>query len=129
MSRSFLGCNPQALPENAKKWSDNPETQDELDPLRVCVCRRRPFGSLEWLTLTSKRLALETTPVPEADQKETKTPDTFHLSCNQPRGATNQKMRTSAGTRVLRDAAVPRIWYNCRAHKEFVKNEPSGRPS
>ena len=57
----------------------------ELDALRVCVVRRRDFGSLEWLTRTSKRLGIETTLRPRGrpqkkrseSARQKKIPDTF----------------------------------------------------
>jgi len=50
---------PVERPNDCIKLVNEPQTQDELETLRLCINRDRPFGSRRWLMRTAKRLDLE----------------------------------------------------------------------
>jgi len=50
---------PVERPDDWIKLVNEPQTQDELETLRLCINRDRPFGSRRWLMRTAKRLDLE----------------------------------------------------------------------
>ena len=52
---------PMAPPQNWGRTVNHAETGAELDALRQCVARGRPFGGPTWLTRTVRRLGLENT--------------------------------------------------------------------
>jgi putative transposase len=57
--RCLLTKPPIALPRN---WTDRvnaPQTPSELEALRACVNRQRPFGNDEWVDRTAVELGLE----------------------------------------------------------------------
>ena len=56
-----LSAWPLERPPNWLEWVDRPQTQRELDALRVCIRRSRPFGSDTWCDRTAERYGLETT--------------------------------------------------------------------
>lgn len=58
--------------EQPKDWLarvNRPERASELETLRTCVQRGRPFGTDTWVTRTAKRLSLETTLRPRGRPK------------------------------------------------------------
>lgn len=62
---------PWPLPRPAD-WLEivnQPQTEDELEALRTCVNRGRPFGSPGWVVATAKRLGLEWTLRPRGRPK------------------------------------------------------------
>jgi hypothetical protein len=50
---------PVQRPDDWIKLVNEPQTQDELETLRLCINRDRPSGSRRWLMRTAKRLDLE----------------------------------------------------------------------
>lgn len=52
---------PLPRPTGWTRWVNRPQTERELDALRLSVSRGRPFGTDEWQSRTAKRLGLEFT--------------------------------------------------------------------
>lgn len=52
---------PMPRPPNWTAWVNQPQTQAELDAIRQCVARGRPYGADEWATKTAAQLGLEST--------------------------------------------------------------------
>jgi hypothetical protein len=50
---------PAALPEDWLQWVNEPQTDKELEALRLSLSRGKPFGAEKWCEATSKRLGLE----------------------------------------------------------------------
>ena len=61
---------PVAPPRNWVASVNRPETPEELDALRICVARGRPFGGERWLARTTQRLGLDTTLRPRGRPKK-----------------------------------------------------------
>jgi len=53
-----LTVSPVPLPTNWMEWVNEPLTDRELDHLRGCVNRQRPFGAASWVELTAHALGL-----------------------------------------------------------------------
>jgi putative transposase len=60
---------PVEQPRNWVWRVNQPETEAELEALRVCAQRGRPFGSEQWVLRTAKRLQLESTLRPRGRPK------------------------------------------------------------
>lgn len=52
---------PVARPADWLAWVNQPQTAAELEALRSCVARGRPFGTRPWIKRTAGRLGLEGT--------------------------------------------------------------------
>src|SRR5882724_2681628 len=57
-TRCRLGEAPVRLPMNWIEWVNEPLTDHELNHLRGCVNRQRPFGEVGWVELTARALGL-----------------------------------------------------------------------
>jgi putative transposase len=55
---------PVPLPSYWRHLVNEPQTSVELDAIRTCVNRQRPFGSTEWVARQIKELGLESTVTP-----------------------------------------------------------------
>ena len=52
---------PVARPRQWVKWTNEPQTEEELEAVRQCVQRGRPFGKEIWVQRMTRRLNLEST--------------------------------------------------------------------
>ena len=52
---------PVRRPRQWVKWANEPQTEEELETIRQCVQRGRPFGKEAWVQRISRRLNLEST--------------------------------------------------------------------
>ncbi len=52
---------PVARPRQWVRWTNEPQTEAELEALRRCVARGQPYGSERWVQRMIRRLDLETT--------------------------------------------------------------------
>ncbi|MEI8382988.1 MAG: transposase [Planctomycetota bacterium] len=59
--RRWLGAWPLSRPRAWVDLVNEPQTDAELDSLRRCVIRGRPFGSDDWVEQTTTKLGLEST--------------------------------------------------------------------
>ncbi len=50
---------PVPHPTNWLAWVNEPQTEAEVEQMRECLRRGRPFGHLPWMTDTAQRLGLE----------------------------------------------------------------------
>ncbi len=50
---------PVPSPENWPTWVEEPQTQAEVEAVRQCVVRGRPYGSEVWMATTVQRLGLQ----------------------------------------------------------------------
>jgi putative transposase len=50
---------PGGLPDQWAEWVNEPQTSAELQALRQCVQRQRPFGDAAWSRETAQRLGLQ----------------------------------------------------------------------
>jgi putative transposase len=55
----LLAPSPVSLPANWAEWVNAPQTPVELDQLRACVNRQRPYGSDDWVNRTAAEFGLE----------------------------------------------------------------------
>lgn len=55
----MLAASPVPLPVEWTRWVNSPQTPAELEQLRACVNRQRPYGSDAWATRTAAALGLE----------------------------------------------------------------------
>jgi putative transposase len=60
---------PVEAPSNWLKWVNRAETAAELEALRTCVKRGRPYGDDRWQKRTAKELDLESTLRPRGRQR------------------------------------------------------------
>jgi len=60
-----LGCSPVPLPPDWRAWVNSPQTPAELEALRECVNRQRPFGGARWSENTAAQLGLESSRRPQ----------------------------------------------------------------
>lgn len=60
-AQALLGPWPVPLPANWTSWVNEPQSESELESLRRCVTRGRPFGSDEWVSGAVRALGLEVT--------------------------------------------------------------------
>ena len=60
-TRRWLAEWPAAGPSRWVDWVNEPQTEAELEVLRGCIKRGRPFGSEVWARNTARRLGLEAT--------------------------------------------------------------------
>jgi len=60
---------PAPRPPNWTSFVERPQTQRELNRLRVCVRRGAPFGSAQWTERAAERLGLESTLRPRGRPK------------------------------------------------------------
>lgn len=49
---------PSGLPSNWTKFVNEPQSPIELDALRACVNRQKPFGEAGWVASTARKLSL-----------------------------------------------------------------------
>ncbi len=59
-----LSAGPLALPVQWLRHVNAPQTEAELEALRRCIQRGRPYGSEAWVQATCKAMDLESTLVP-----------------------------------------------------------------
>ena len=52
---------PIKMPADWDEWVNKPQTQDEIDAIRLHIQRGRPFGSGEWMKKTARAMDLEYT--------------------------------------------------------------------
>lgn len=64
-----LGAWPVERPSDWLTWVNQPQTAAELEVLRSCVARGRPFGADPWIKRTARRLGLEGTLRPRGRPK------------------------------------------------------------
>lgn len=57
--RPLLDAGPVPRPEGWLQHVNDPQTEAEVERLRTCTRRGRPFGSLSWTPQTAHRLGLE----------------------------------------------------------------------
>lgn len=50
---------PVELPLNWAQWVNSPQTSAELDGIRTCVNRQRPYGADDWVDRTAAEFGLE----------------------------------------------------------------------
>ncbi len=62
---------PMAQPEDWVTWTNEPQTDTELEALRRCVARGRPFGTEAWVRRMIRRLNLEGTLRPRGRPRKT----------------------------------------------------------
>ena len=55
----MLDPGPVVLPRNWLEHVNAPQTEAEVESLRECLRRGRPYGDSEWMEKTAKRLGLE----------------------------------------------------------------------
>ena len=60
---------PVERPRQYTKWINEPQTDEELEAVRQCVQRGRPFGKESWVQRTTRRLNLESTLRPRGRPK------------------------------------------------------------
>ena len=60
-SRSILADWPAARPRNWLRLVNRPQSPKELEALRRCVSKGKPYGSGEWEMRVARRLGLEHT--------------------------------------------------------------------
>ncbi len=75
--RPLLDPGPVARPADWLQYVNEPQTAAEVERLRICTQRGRPFGSLPWITQTADRLGLAATLRPLGRPR--KTPDNVPL--------------------------------------------------
>jgi putative transposase len=63
---------PLAEPKDWLAWVNEPQTERELEAIRLSVSRGRPFGAEKWQTRTAKRLGLEFTLQPRGRPRKEK---------------------------------------------------------
>jgi putative transposase len=56
-----LDPGPVPRPKGWLEWVNTPQTEAEVDSLRACIRRRRPYGDSPWVGQTAQRLGLEAT--------------------------------------------------------------------
>ena len=57
--RPILDPGPEPRPQGWLEHVNNPQTEAEVDRVRECWRRGRPFGSMSWMSQTAHRLGLE----------------------------------------------------------------------
>ncbi len=60
-AKSILSPWPVDRPRQWLQWVNRPRTDAELEALRQCVGRNRPYGSADWQRRTAARLGLQST--------------------------------------------------------------------
>ncbi len=60
---------PVMRPRQWVKWTNEPQTEEELKAIRRCVQRGRPFGKESWVQRMTRRLNLESTLRPRGRPK------------------------------------------------------------
>jgi putative transposase len=69
---------PIPRPSNWLEWVNEPQTEAEVERLRECLRRGRPFGDGVWMEATAKRLGLESSLRPQGrPRKKALAPDLF----------------------------------------------------
>jgi putative transposase len=70
---------PVDAPSDWNSWVNRAQTSKEVEAIRLCVKRGRPYGEPRWQTNTVRRLGLESTLHPRGRQRihPIKTPDPF----------------------------------------------------
>jgi putative transposase len=56
----ILDASPVPRPDHWLDWVNQPQTEAEVESLRECVRRGRPFGHEAWMLATAERLGLRT---------------------------------------------------------------------
>jgi len=67
-----LSAWPVSRPRNWAAWVNEPQTEQELEAVRLSVNRGRPFGGDEWRKIAAERLGLEFTLHPRGRPRKTK---------------------------------------------------------
>ena len=65
-----LAAGPVVLPRNWLEHVNEPQTEAEVESMRECLRRGRPFGASEWMEKTAKRLGLESSLRPRGRPKK-----------------------------------------------------------
>ena len=60
-----LNSSPIQLPQDWRTWVNSPQTPTELETLRDCVNRQRPFGDTRWVEDAASKLGLESSCRPQ----------------------------------------------------------------
>lgn len=60
-----LSSCPMQLPHDWRAWVNAPQTPTELNAIRDCVNRQRPFGGARWVEDTAAQLGLESSRRPQ----------------------------------------------------------------
>lgn len=71
-SAAILSEWPVARPRDWLSQVNRSQTESEMEALRQCVARGRPFGEDAWVTRTIKRLGLESTMRPRGRPRKTR---------------------------------------------------------
>lgn len=67
---AFLATGPVDRGKNWLKWVHQAITDAELEAIRLCANRGTPYGSIDWVQHTAKRLAIESTLRPRGRPKK-----------------------------------------------------------
>lgn len=59
--RKLLAPLPDSEHADLPQWLGHPLHDDELDTLRTCVNRQRPFGTADWINRIAASMGLEST--------------------------------------------------------------------
>jgi putative transposase len=65
-----LNAGPVPRPEGWLDYVNTPQTEAEVESLRECIRRRRPFGAASWMEMTARRLGLEASLRPRGRPKK-----------------------------------------------------------
>ena len=71
VERPELDAGPVVRGRDWLRWVNEPQTEAELEALRKCVRRGRPFGSASWQRRTARRLGLESSLRPRGRPRKT----------------------------------------------------------
>jgi len=67
-----LDPGPVVVPRNWLEYVNEPKTEAEVEALRECLRRGRPYGDSAWMERTPKRLGLESSLRPRGRPKKAK---------------------------------------------------------
>jgi REP-associated tyrosine transposase len=70
VAKSLLSDWPMRCPYNWISWVNEPQTEQEVEAIRRCIQRSRPYGEERWVKRTARRLGLETTLRPRGRPKK-----------------------------------------------------------
>ena len=68
----LLDASPVPRPAAWLQWVNEPQTEAEVEALRECLRRGRPYGHLAWMTATAERLGLESSLRPRGRPRKPK---------------------------------------------------------
>ncbi len=69
-----LDASPVPRPADWLDWVNQPQTEAEVESLRECLRRGRPFGHAAWMLATAERLGLESSLRPRGRPRKTPAP-------------------------------------------------------